>query len=238
MMQGNRYAPTPGDELVWEKLFRRQIKTIDQVSYTSFKKGIALLEFEPLYIPSFDQINERLQKLTGWSIYPVPGLIDNQYFFEQMLERKFGSTQWLRTMAQLDYLEEPDMFHDVFGHIPLLTDPMVTDFLQGLASIAVQHLGNEDVIEKLARLYWYTIEFGLVQEGTKVKIYGAGILSSISESSYCLSMQAKRIPFDLATVLNTEYIKDKFQEQYFVLYSMTQLKNILKNLEDHFNQSN
>ena len=237
-MQGNHYAWTPGDEMVWEKLYRRQIKTIDAVSYASFKKGLQLLDFDAHYIPSFDQINERLQKLTGWTIYPVPGLIDNQYFFEQMLDRKFGSTQWLRTMAQLDYLEEPDMFHDVFGHIPLLTDPAITDFLYGLARVAAQHLGDEDVIEKLARLYWYTIEFGLVQEGAKCKIYGAGILSSIGESAFCLSDDANRKTFFLEEVLNTPYIKDKFQEQYFVLYSMTQLKSILKNLEQHFNQNN
>ncbi len=236
-MQGNHYVPTPGDELVWEKLYRRQIKTIDAVSYGSFKKGLQLLDFDPLYIPSFDRINERLQKLTGWSIYPVDGLIDNRYFFQQMLERKFGSTQWLRKMSQLDYLEEPDMFHDVFGHIPLLSDPLITDFLQGLAHIANLHSFNEDVIEMLARVYWFTIEFGLVQEGTKIKIYGAGILSSISETSYCLSLQAKRIPFQLETVLNTPYIKDKFQEQYFVLYSMNQLKNILTNLEKYFGQN-
>ena len=135
-MQVNHYAWTAGDEMVWEKLYRRQIKTIDSVSYASFKKGLQLLDFDPHYIPSFDQINERLHKLTGWSIYPVPGLIDNKFFFEQMLERKFGSTQWLRTMAQLDYLEEPDMFHDVFGHIPLLTDPLITDFLEGIARVA------------------------------------------------------------------------------------------------------
>jgi phenylalanine-4-hydroxylase len=237
-MQGNHYVPTPGDELVWEKLYLRQIKTIDKVAYASFKKGLQLLDFDALYIPSFDQINERLQKLTGWTIYPVPGLIDNRYFFEQMLERKFGSTQWLREMSQLDYLEEPDMFHDVFGHIPLLTDSLITDFLHGLARIAGQHLGDENIIEQIARLYWYTIEFGLVQEGTKIKIYGAGILSSISETSYCLSLQAKRIPFQLETVLDTPYIKDKFQEQYFVLYSMNQLKNILMDLEKYFSQNN
>lgn len=236
-MQVNHYVPTPGDELVWEKLYRRQIKTIDTVSYGSFKKGLQLLDFDPLYIPSFDRINERLQKLTGWSIYPVDGLIDNRYFFQQMLERKFGSTQWLRKMSQLDYLEEPDMFHDVFGHIPLLTDPKITEFLEGLARVAGQNLGNEEVIERIARLYWFTIEFGLVQEGTKIKIYGAGILSSISETSYCLSSRANRIPFQLATVLKTPYIKDRFQDQYFVLYSMNQLKNILSDLEKYFSQN-
>jgi phenylalanine-4-hydroxylase len=237
-MHMNHYAWTPGDELVWEKLYRRQMKTIDLVSYASFKKGLQLLEFDPHYIPSFDEINEKLLKLTGWTIYPAPGLIDNRYFFEQMLERKFGSTQWLRTMSQLDYLEEPDMFHDVFGHIPLLTDPDITFFLEGLARIAGQHLGEEEVIERIARLYWYTIEFGLVQEGAKCKIYGAGILSSIGETAFCLSDEANRKSFHLETVLNTPYIKDKFQEQYFVLYSMSQLKNILMDLEKYFSHNN
>ena len=226
------------DKLVWDQLFTRQVKTIEHVSYAPFKKGLEALGFHAGHIPLFEEINETISQLTGWQIYPVPGLIDNRHFFEQMMGRRFGSTQWLRKLSQLDYLEEPDMFHDVFGHIPLLTDPAIAEFLEGLANVACKHLDNEEVIEAIARIYWYTIEFGLVQEGPKIKIYGAGILSSIGESAFCLSARANRVPFDLEKVLLTPYIKDKFQEQYFVLYSMTQLKNILKAIEIKYRVNN
>ena len=144
----------------------------------------------------------------------------------------------LRKREQLDYLEEPDLFHDVFGHIPLLADPMIADFLYGLARVAARYIDNENVIEALARLYWYTIEFGLVREGGEVKVYGAGILSSISETQFALSPAANRVPFNLDEVLATPYITDKFQEQYFVLDSMDQLAEILDVLTTQlFNRS-
>jgi len=237
-MQANALMFCAEDRLVWDQLFTRQIKTIEHVSYAPFKKGLEALGFHAGHIPRFEEINETIGQLTGWQIYPVPGLIDNRHFFEQMMGRRFGSTQWLRKLSQLDYLEEPDMFHDVFGHIPLLTDPAIAEFLEGLANVANKHLDNEEVIEAIARIYWYTVEFGLVQEGTKIKIYGAGILSSIGESDFCLSVRANRIPFDLEKVIDTPYVKDKFQEQYFVLYSITQLKNVLKNLEMKYKINN
>jgi phenylalanine-4-hydroxylase len=229
---------SPEDELVWDLLYTRQLKTIEGVSYAPFKKGLQDLAFDGGSIPRFDQINERLKLLTGWTIYPVAGLIDNRYFFEQMMERRFGSTQWIRKLSQIDYLEEPDMFHDVFGHIPLLTDPAIAEFLEGLARVAGRHLGDEEVIETVSRLYWYTVEFGLVKEGYRYKIYGAGILSSIGESAFCLSYKARRVPFDLDTILNTPYIKDKYQEQYFVLSSMEQLKSVMEELERRFDNNN
>jgi phenylalanine-4-hydroxylase len=229
---------TREDEQVWELLYKRQVETIEDISYAAFKKGLEALDFAGDSIPCFDAINERLQQLTGWSIYPVAGLIDNRYFFEQMMDRRFGSTRWIRKLSQLDYLEEPDMFHDVFGHIPLLTDPVIVEFLEGLARVAWRNLGDEIVIEAVARLYWYTIEFGLVIENGECKIYGAGILSSIGESAYCLTDQANRTPFDLETILNTPYIKDRFQEQYFVLSSMEQLKGVMVDFEGKFGNSN
>ena len=135
-MQSGPRVYTRAEKQVWRELYTRQLKIIQDVSYTPFSQGLKALDFDGGRIPGFDQINQKLQRLTGWSIYPVEGLIDNRYFFEQMLERKFGSTQWLRKPEQIDYLEEPDMFHDVFGHIPLLTDPAIGEFLEGLAQIA------------------------------------------------------------------------------------------------------
>jgi phenylalanine-4-hydroxylase len=225
---------TAKDHYVWSLLFSRQIEKIHTVAYKNFAPGLAQLNFQSETIPDFNAVNIKLQHITGWQVYAVPGLIDNRMFFERMFFKHFGATTWIRKIEELDYLEEPDMFHDVFGHIPLLTDPLICEFLHGLARIGTAHLDDEAVIEALARLYWYTIEFGLVKENSDLQIYGAGILSSIGETDYCLSDDVKKIPFDLETILATPYIKDKFQEQYFILESIGQLRNALGQLRERF----
>ena len=214
---------TEADHHVWQLLYSRQMQAIQQAAYQQFFKNTAFLGFTEEHIPAFTSMNARLKNSTGWEIYAVPGLIANDLFFKQLHQQKFGASTWIRKMEELDYLEEPDMFHDIFGHLPQLADPLIANFLLQLASVAVKHLHKEEVLEAIARLYWYTIEFGLVQEKDEVKIYGAGLLSSIAETKFCLSAQANRIPFDVEQVLSTPYIKDKFQEQYFVLDTMEQL---------------
>jgi phenylalanine-4-hydroxylase len=224
---------TVEDLEVWSILFMRQMVCVKTVAYRHFAGQLKKLGLTAEAIPDFKTTNELLQKLTGWTIYAVPGLIPNNLFFRFMVFKRFGATTWLRKKEQLDYLEEPDMFHDVFGHVPLLADPMIANYLLGLARIAERYLNNEEAIECISRLYWYTIEFGLVKEGWHTKIYGAGILSSIGETQFVLSPKANRVPFDLYQILQTPYIKDKFQEQYFVLESLGQFKRIIIEL-DHF----
>jgi len=219
------------DHAVWSILYTRQLETVQQVAYRNFKVGIKELGFCDKKIPNFSVMNTKLKLLTGWQIYAVPGLIDNSSFFERMKVKQFGATTWIRKMQELDYLEEPDMFHDVFGHIPLLTDPLICDYLYEMAKLAVLYKDKDEVIESIARLYWYTIEFGLVTEDDELKIYGAGILSSIGETEYCLSDKAKLVPFNLQEILNTPYIKDQFQKKYFVLESFYQLAVAVKQFE-------
>jgi phenylalanine-4-hydroxylase len=219
--QYEQYTNT--DHAVWSILYTRQLETIRQVAYRNFIKGVEQLGFSDKKIPDFKVMNKKLEQLTGWQIYAVPGLISNSSFFERMKVKQFGATTWIRKQDELDYLEEPDMFHDVFGHIPLLTDPLICDYLYRMAKLAVKYIDNEDVIESVARLYWYTIEFGLVTEKSELKIYGAGILSSIGETEYCLSDKATLVPFDLQEIVRTPYIKDTFQKKYFVLQSFSQL---------------
>ena len=223
---------TNEDHETWSVLYNRQIKTIQDVASKRFLNGAYLLGFTANAIPDYTKVNAHLKPLTGWTIYAVPGLIPNDLFFHRMADKEFAATCWIRKRAQLDYLEEPDIFHDVFGHVPLLADNYITDFLKELARIAVAHLDNEIVIEYIARLYWYTIEFGLVKEDKQLKIYGAGILSSIGETQYCLSKDATLVPFDTGHILNTPYIKDRFQTQYFVLDSMEQLRESIGELEN------
>ena len=234
MISQHYHLYTPEEQHTWYLLFERQLKAVEQFAYSNFLTGIQQLNFTSSAIPDFDDVNVRLRNLTGWSLYAVPGLIDNNYFFEKIFERQFAATTWIRKPQNLDYLEEPDMFHDVFGHVPMLTDINICDYLHGLSEIAKKYSTNEEVIEAIARLYWYTIEFGLVQEGEQLKIYGAGILSSIGETAYALSIKPARVPFDVEKIIETPYIKDRFQKQYFVLKNMQQLKACLPGLEEHF----
>lgn len=224
---------TVEDLEVWSDLYKWQINAITNCAYRHFGGQMKKLGITEESIPDFNKINETLKKLTGWTIYAVPGLIPNDLFFRFMGSKRFGVTTWLRKKEQMDYLEEPDMFHDVFGHVPLLADPMIANYLLGLARIAERYLNIEEAVECISRLYWYTIEFGLVKEGWHTRIYGAGILSSIAETQFVLTPKANRIPFDLYQILQTPYIKDKFQEQYFVLESFGQLKQVIIEL-DHF----
>lgn len=223
---------TSADHKVWSMLYARQIGAIENTSYQQFKKGLEDLGFSPTAIPNFSTINERLRRLTGWDVQAVPGLIPGKEFFTLMAAKHFVSTTWIRKMEQLDYLEEPDMFHDTFGHIPLLADPIICEYLSKLAQIAAPYLNNEQVIELIGRLYWFTVEFGLVKEHGQLKIYGAGILSSPGETEFCLSPKATRLPFNLEKVLSTPYPIDRFQEQYFVIEKMEDLPAIADQLAD------
>ncbi len=214
---------TQEDHQVWSILFTEQMKNIPNVAAEDFIHGIKKCGFVPDAVPNFDDVNKALMAATGWKIYVVPGLIDNKPFFEHLSRREFPATTWLRSMAQLRYLEEPDMFHDIFGHIPLLSEQFFCDYLQGLSEITLQYIDNPDVVEAMARLYWYTVEFGLIRENNTLKIYGAGILSSSAESIFSLSKEANHLPFDAIHIMNIPYIKDHFQEQYFVIDSYEQL---------------
>src|SRR5690606_36776925 len=145
--------------------------------------------------------------------------------------KTFGATTWLRKMSELDYLEEPDMFHDVFGHVPLLSNTTFCAFFHGLSKIAMQHLDNPEILEKLGRMYWFTIEFGLIRESGGLRIYSAGIISSNGETKYSVSSEPTHLPFDVNTILNTSYNNMVIQEKYFVIDSFDQLFDSLGGIE-------
>lgn len=218
---------TNEDHKVWSLLYKEQMAHLPRLAAKAYLKGTETVRFEPETVPRFDIINEELAKLTGWQVYVVPGLIDNKPFFEFLCDKQFPATTWLRRLDQLKYIEEPDMFHDVFGHVPLLSEHFFSEYLNGLSEIALEFIESETAVELMARIYWYTVEFGLIKEDGEVKIYGAGILSSPGESKFSVSDEATHIPFDVDEVLKTPYIKDKFQAQYFVIDSYKQLFNSL-----------
>ncbi|BDS13884.1 phenylalanine 4-monooxygenase [Aureispira anguillae] len=222
---------------VWELMYNEQIEILATRATKNYLEGIKTVQFIPNRIPRFTVVNEALKALTGWQVYAVPGIIDNKPFFELLAQKQFPATTWMRSLAQLKYIEEPDMFHDVFGHVPLLSEPYFAGFLNGLSQIALKYIDSPTAVELMARIYWYTVEFGLIKEDHQVKIYGAGILSSPGESVYSLGTEPQHFAFDLDRILETPYIKDKFQAQYFVAASYEQLYHSLPQLEERIKQA-
>jgi phenylalanine-4-hydroxylase len=236
-MQQEYEKYTANDQQVWQQLYNGQIQQIEMYASKAYIKGMEQCGFTPNQIPHIAEVNKRLMAITGWSIEIVPGLIDNKLFFELLGQKKFPASTWLRSMEELDYLQEPDMFHDVLGHVPLLATKDFCGFLEKLAHIALQYIDDSVTIEAISRLYWYTVEFGLIEEDNQLKIYGAGILSSSGETLYAISSDIpKRIPYDVETILAIPYIKDKFQEQYFVIPSYKYLFESLSELDSILKQ--
>ncbi len=179
----------------------------------------ALNEF---FIPDFIDLNYRLNQLTGWSIEVVRGLIEVEDFFLLLANKKFPSSTWIRKPHQLDYLEEPDMFHDIFGHVPLLANGKFSSFMQDFGKLGVEYIDEPQVVKELQRLYWFTIEFGLIRENGR-KVFGAGICSSYGETNHSLQQDVEVIPFDLAQVISTEFRTDVVQTKYFELACIDEL---------------
>jgi phenylalanine-4-hydroxylase len=214
---------TPAEHALWDRLFARQVAMLSHRVDDAITKGIDVLRMSKPGIPDFEELSERLRKATGWSVVAVPGLIPEEIFFENLAQRRFVAARFIRTPEQIDYLQEPDIFHDVFGHVPLLVNPVFADYMQayGEGGLRALKLGS---IHRLARLYWYTVEFGLIRTGSTLKLYGAGIVSSHSESLFALDSDSpNRLGFDLKRVMRTKYRIDDFQQNYFVIDSFEQL---------------
>ena len=208
------------DQETWRLLLARQSTLAEQHACAEFLAGLKALGVGER-IPDFADINARLAPLTGWRIVGVPGLIPDGAFYDHLAHRRFPVTVWIRSRAELDYLVEPDLFHDFFGHVPLLTNPVFADYMQLYGQRGVE---AGDRIDLLARLYWYTAEFGLIRTAQGLKIYGAGILSSAKEVTHAIeSDDVERLPFEAATVMHRPYEIDRLQNTYFVLNEFRQL---------------
>lgn len=217
---------TEQNQSVWKTLFRRQRNNLADKAAKDYLCGLDLLRpvLNENKIPNFNELNKHLLSLTGWQIEVVPGLIPVEEFFELLSQRKFCSSTWLRSADQLDYLEEPDMFHDIFGHVPLLAIPEYAEFMESFGQTGVKIIDDPVLIRELQRLYWFTIEFGLVKEDRELKVYGAGIASSFGETNHALDpMNKELIPFDIMQVMKTEFHTDEIQEKYFLLENMNDL---------------
>jgi phenylalanine-4-hydroxylase len=219
------------NKLVWSLLYKKQADNLNKKAAKDFLIGMQKMEFEPEKIPRFSHINAVLKATTGWKIEVVPGLIPDKDFFHLLSEKKFPSSTWLRHLNELEYLEEPDMFHDTFAHMPILTVQFFVDYLQELSKIALKHIENPLTVELVGRLYWFTVEFGLIQEPTGLRIYGAGILSSSAETDFCLSEKANRKPLNIREILENPYYKDHFQDRYYVINSYEELFKSLPEID-------
>ena len=211
------------DHAIWRRLFERQAATLQSRACSQFLAGLDGLGVAKDGVPVFDRLSEALIKATGWRIVCVPGLVPDEIFFAHLAGRRFPVTWWIRRPDQMDYLQEPDVFHDIYGHVPLLMNPVFAGYMQayGEAGLKALDLG---ALNFLARLYWYTVEFGLIRSAESLRIYGSGIVSSRTESMHCLESPApNRIGFDAMRVMRTGYRLDCFQKTYFVIDSFEEL---------------
>jgi phenylalanine-4-hydroxylase len=214
---------TSAEHAVWKTLYQRQTRLLPGLVCDAFIDGMKKMPMTADQIPNFEALSETLYRATGWQVVAVPGLVPDAVFFEHLANRRFPAGNFIRGAHELDYLEEPDVFHDVFGHVPMLMHPVMADFIQayGQGGLRAQRVGK---LAELARVYWYTVEFGLVRQDGGTRIYGAGIASSFSESTFAVqSPSPNRIVFDLERVMRTNYRIDDFQESYFVLDSLDDL---------------
>ncbi len=217
---------TAEEHETWDILFDRQQKMLPGRACKAFMNGIDVLKLSKPGIPDFKDLNAILMDKTGWQVVAVPGLVPDDVFFDHMANRRFVSGNFIRRRDQLDYLQEPDVFHDVFGHVPMLADPVFADYMQAYGEGGLRSL-QYDALDNLARLYWYTVEFGLIQEAEGLRIYGAGIVSSYGESVFALDDDSpNRIKFDLERIMRSEYRIDDYQQNYFVIDDLQQLLNV------------
>lgn len=226
---------TAEDHEVWKLLFERQAENLKDKACVEYLDALrdmsSVLNADS--IPRFTEINEWFKGSTGWEIQCVPGLIPVGEFFDLLAQKKFCSSMWLRLKSQLDYLEEPDMFHDIFGHVPLLSRPTYSNFMHEFGKLGAAHKDNPEIQIYLQRLYWFTIEFGLMQEDCK--IYGAGILSSFGESIECRQPHKIKHPFSIEDVILKPYDSEKIQNEYFMIDHFEALFESLKTITQKLN---
>jgi len=215
-----RYTAAEHD--LYRRLYERQAAQLPGLACEEFIAAVKHLG-EPDRIPRFDQLSETLHRRTGWEVVAVPGLIPEEAFFALLAARRFPVTNWIRRPEEFDYVVEPDVFHDLFGHVPLLFDPMFADYMQAYGEGGLK-ASRLEACERLARLYWYTVEFGLIATPAGLRAYGAGILSSAGELRYSVqSREPQRLGFDLERIMRTRYRIDSYQASYFVIDSFAQL---------------
>ncbi|MGB3801418.1 MAG: phenylalanine 4-monooxygenase [Lewinella sp.] len=230
-------AYTSTDYRIWRLLAQRQMKALKPVAAAEYLRCLQDLYpiLSPEHPPRFSDLNRALREAHGWSIEVVKGFLPVDEFFALLSRRRFCSSTWLRKENQLDYLEEPDMFHDIFGHIPLYLNKNYANFAQKLGALGVRYAHDEQKITQLQRLYWFTIEFGVMRQNGELKIYGAGICSSPQETKHVFeNADVEVVDFDLDSVMAQDYVIDKVQMKYFAVDSFASLFSAVDELEERW----
>jgi len=224
---------TAEEHAVWDKLYARLMQVLPGRADKAFLDGLKILDLGAGGIPHFERMSDELEKLTGWRVVAVPGLVPDEVFFDHLANKRFPAGNFIRKPDQLDYIQEPDVFHDVFGHVPMLSNPVFGEYMQAYGQGGLKSL-DSGCLKNLAALYWYTVEFGLIQSDEGLRIYGAGIVSSPAESVFSLEdASPNRIGFDVPRLLRTDYRIDDFQQTYFVIDSYEDLLD--RTLRTEFN---
>ena len=214
---------TADEHNIWNRLYVQQIDVLKGRAVPEFYDGLAALNLDMGGIPDISKLNPKLKALTGWEVVMVPHLVPDDVFFHHLANKRFPAGRFIRGRDQMDYLEEPDVFHDIFGHVPLLAQPVFADYMQAYGQGGLRAL-RHDCLKNLARLYWYTVEFGLMKTNDGMRIYGAGIVSSRTESVFAVEAASpNRLHFDLERVMHTDYRIDDFQQVYFAIESFEEL---------------
>lgn len=222
-LEPTQHAYSSDEDAIWNALFERQMDILPGRACGAFFAGLQKLHLGRGGVPDFGRLSEELGKLTGWSVVPVPMLIPDHVFFWHLANRRFPAGNFIRTRETFDYIQEPDVFHDVFGHVPLLTDPVFADYMQEYGKAGWKAM-RYNRLKALGALYWYTVEFGLIQEKDGLRIYGAGILSGPREAVFALEGEApNRIMLNVDRVMRTDYVIDDLQPTYFVIESFADL---------------
>jgi phenylalanine-4-hydroxylase len=215
-------AYTAADHEVWQILYAKRMRELESTASDVFLTGAEIIGLSPEHIPNLAEVNRRLRRRTGWSAVPVGGFLPAREFFASLAERKFPTTVTIRSKESLDYVPEPDIFHDVFGHVPLHSDPAFAGFLQKCGEVAARASTDADV-EMMTRLFWFTVEFGLIREGDGAKIYGSGLISSAGDAANALGPNCDRRPFSVDAVISQSFRIDELQNTLFVVESFDQL---------------
>jgi len=221
---------TAEQHAIWTELARRRLPQVEEYACEEYLEGVDIIGLRKDRIPNLASISERLRPRTGWNATPVSGFLPAGAFFEMLAARKFPTTTWLRSRDSLDYIPEPDIFHDVFGHVPMHSHPVFAGFLQHYGSVCAQ-IEDEQVLERLGRLFWYTVEFGIMRRGGKIKVYGSGVISSHGECTNVIQGGCEVRPFDLETVLETPVKVDELQKVLFAIENFEQIYEAMQEAE-------
>lgn len=224
---------TQEDHEVWRILYQRRMEHLAGVACTAYLRGLDAVGLAPDSVPQLDEVNRRLSALTGWTALAVRGFLHPRLFFRCLAARQFPTTITVRPLSQLDYLPEPDIFHDVFGHVPMHADAVFADFLQRFGLLAAQ-AETEEQREALGRLFWYTVEFGLIRENGDIKVYGSGLISSHADCQNALSDKCERHPFSLEAVLARSVDPHHIQPALFVIDSFQELFDAVEQARARF----